>query len=708
MHHGNNHDTIDPDNCIHIADQPGYDIPNLQQFAARFGEYTLMLLRAFQQGVNTTTARGTVQKSKIILPPVSQRLYPDVLQPFTWDIEERVSTAIATFEALSPPVKSSRNDGDTLLSVPTIDLYRLWECVEGLKQEQEHRVQAMRRMFVNDGTARWLCEPHYQSSFGYVGEDRDMFLWRCQEIVGDEGDLLSELSLSGSVDDAASANAKSDSSEGPAQAVAFDYRSMHLRLTGSLNIRQIAHLKVALKRGYMVQEVTLMMAFPNSLVLMAIVDLVSESSIGMWNVSFMGKMADQLTLDQPTGDPKTPSSVPPPYSSNGSNTLAPQQAASTLLNNNNSVSNNNHNTTLHALHSLFVLGNLKSLQIPDLDAHLYHSVDPNPGEFPHLRHLHIWGSNPLGQPSSPGVGAWAPVRPAALLKAFGHLSELRISGIYLGSQIRKRHQGRDDWPDVSFLNAPLYDLVESLVYLPHLSVLELSACGLLKENCGILSRSFSVLENRLTHLDIHDNWIEDEGLAELLWVLGPRGGLFSLDARNCGFGDKSAFALYSILQAHAHEVEQETRQQGLPIQMSIFRILKLQQTDQPHLRLYYDTQFNPNGTSTPAMARVANVFSSEGRQYLIQALELLQPIELWLSFKLAFTDSDFASAFAGMKNLECLEKLQVSNSNFGMLAVEAMLRRMQATSSRLREVELRESGLTFQQQQDAFHQLLNI
>jgi hypothetical protein len=285
---------------------------------------------------------------------------------------------------------------------------------------------------------------------------------------------------------------------------------------------------------------------------------------------------------------------------------------------------------------------------------------------------------------------------------------LRISGIYLGSQIRKRHQGRDDWPDVSFLNAPLYDLVESLVYLPHLSVLELSACGLLKENCGILSRSFSVLENRLTHLDIHDNWIEDEGLAELLWVLGPRGGLFSLDARNCGFGDKSAFALYSILQAHAHEVEQETRQQGLPIQMSIFRILKLQQTDQPHLRLYYDTQFNPNGTSTPAMARVANVFSSEGRQYLIQALELLQPIELWLSFKLAFTDSDFASAFAGMKNLECLEKLQVSNSNFGMLAVEAMLRRMQATSSRLREVELRESGLTFQQQQDAFHQLLNI
>ncbi|KAF8933816.1 hypothetical protein BGZ47_010693 [Haplosporangium gracile] len=468
-----------------------------------------MLLRAFQQGINTTTARGTVQQSRIILPPLSQRHYPDVLQPFTWDIEERISTAIATFEALSSSKQlhnSNSNSSSDVLSVPTIDLHRLWECVEGLKQNQQNRVHSLRRMFVNDGTVRWLCEAHYQSSFGYMEDDRDMFLWSCQEIVGDEGDLLSELSLSDpALDISAAADAKSNAggdsldSEGTLlQAVAFDYQKMHLKLTGSLDLRQISQLKVALKRGYMVQEVTLTMAFPNSLVLMAIADLVSDSTIGIWNVSFVGK-------------------------------------------------------------NLFVLGNLKSLRIPDLDAHLYHSLAPNPGEFPHLRQLHVWGSNPLGQPNLPGIGAWAPIRPASLLKAFSHLTELRMSGIYLGSRTRKHHNGQDDWPDVAFPNASLYEIVESLVYLPHLSILELSACGLLQENCGILSRSFTVLENRLTHLDIHDNWIEDEGLAELLWILGPR-GLYSLDARNCGFGNKSAFALASLLQAYAHEVDQELQQ----------------------------------------------------------------------------------------------------------------------------------------------------
>ncbi|KAG0295933.1 hypothetical protein BGZ96_010624 [Linnemannia gamsii] len=461
------------------------------------------------------------RKDKQLIPFLTNEDGVLLVPPFTWEIEERVSTAITTLEALSPHAKGGRIDGDTLLPMPTIDLHRLWERVEGLKQDQEYRVQAMRRMFVNDGTARWLCEPHYQSSFGYIGDDRDMFLWRCQEIVGDEGDLLSELSLSDSVNnDGASVNTKSDSLEGPVQAVAFDYHKMHLMLTGSLDLRQISQLKVALKRGYMVQEVTLTMSFPNSFVLMAIADLVSDSTIAMWNVLFVGKKADPSTLVQPTGDTNTPSSVPPPYSSHGSNTL-PHTASSLLSspNDSNSANINNHNTTLHALHSLFVLGNLKSLQTPDLDAHLYSSLAPNPGEFPHLRRLHLWGSNPLGQPNSPGVGAWAPIRPAALLKAFGHLSELRISGIYLGSRTRKHHQGQDNWPDIKFLNAPLYELVESLVYLPHLSVLELSACGLLQENCGILSRSLSVLENRLTHLDIHDNWIEDEGLAELLRML---------------------------------------------------------------------------------------------------------------------------------------------------------------------------------------------
>lgn len=711
-----NNETIDPDNCIHIADHQGYDVPNLRQFADQFGEYTLMLLRAFQQGINTTTARGSVQQSKIILLPVSQRHYSDVLQPFTWDIEERVSTAIATFEALSPAKQShNSNISNDALSVPTIDLHRLWECVEGLKQNQENRVQAMRRMFVNDGTARWLCEAHYQSSFGYVGDDRDMFLWSCQEIFGDEGDLLSELSLSGPAGDTSSgvaADAKSRNTGGDEssdferalllQAVAFDYQRMHLRLTGSLDLRQIAQLKVALKRGYMVQEVTLTMAFPNSHVLMAIADLVSDSTIGVWNVSFVGKKGDESPLIQGTGDAKTPS-LPPPYSSNGSSTLS--KAATLLLGDNNS-SNNNHNMALYALHSLFVLGNLKRLQIPDMDAHLYNSLAPNPGEFPQLRQLHVWGSNPLGQPNNAGVGAWAPIRPAALLKAFGLLTELRITGIYLGGRTRKHHQGKDDWPDVAFPKASLYEIVESLVYLPHLSVLELSACGLLQEDCGILSRSLTVLETRLTHLDIHDNWIEDEGLAELLWTLGPR-GLFSLDARNCGFGNKTAFALTSILQAHAHEAYQEL-QHGLPSQVSTFRILKLQETYQPHLRLYYDTQFNPKDSSTPPMSRVANLLSVQGRQHLIQALELLNPLEICLSFKLGFTDTDFASAFAGMKNLESLEKLTVADSNFGVEAVEAMKRRLQATSCQLKEVNLRGTGLTPLQQQDAFLQFLNI
>ncbi|KAG9070385.1 hypothetical protein KI688_009722 [Linnemannia hyalina] len=719
-----NNDTVDQDNCIHIADQQGYDIPNLRQFSDQFGEYTLMLLRAFQQGINTTTARGTVQQSKILLPPVSQRHYSDVLQPFTWDIEERVSTAIATFEALSPAMQPHNNSGinNDALSVPTIDLHRLWECVEGLKRDQENRVQAMRRMFVNDGTVRWLCEAHYQSTFGYVGDDRDMFLWRCQEIVGDEGDLLSELSLSDPAGDTSStfaAGAKSSNTGGGEssdseralllQPVAFDYQGMHLRLTGSLDLGQIGQLKVALKRGYMVHEVTLTMGFPNSLILMAIADLVSDSTIGAWNVSFVGKKDDESPLVQGTADAKDPF-TPPPYSSHESSTLS--KANTSLLdsssdnNNDNNSNNNNHNTTLHALHSLLVLGNLKRLRIPDLDAHLYHSLAPAPGEFPQLRQLHVWGSNPLGQPSRAGVGAWAPIRPAALLKAFGLLTELRITGIYLGSRTRKHHQGRDDWPDVAFLNAPLYELVESLVYLPNLSVLELSACGLLQENCGILSRSLTVLETRLTHLDIHDNWLEDEGLAELLWTLGPR-GLFSLDARNCGFGNKTAFALASILQAHTHEADQEL-QHGLPSQMPTFRILKLQETYQPHLSLYHDTQFNPKDNAPPSMSRVPNQLSLEGRQHLIQALELLNPLELCLSFKLGFTDTDFASAFAGMKSLESLEKLTVADSKFGVEAVEAMKRRLQATSCQLREVDLRATGLTPPQQQEAFHQFLNI
>ncbi|KAF9546360.1 hypothetical protein EC957_009849 [Mortierella hygrophila] len=715
-----NNDTVDQDNCIHIADQQGYDIPNLRQFSDQFGEYTLMLLRAFQQGINTTTARGTVQQSKILLPPVSQRHYSDVLQPFTWDIEERVSTAIATFEALSPAMQPHNNSdiNNDALSVPTIDLHRLWECVEGLKRDQENRVQAMRRMFVNDGTARWLCEAHYQSTFGYVSDDRDMFLWSCQEIVGDEGDLLSELSLSDPAGDTFStfaADAKSSNTGGGEssdseralllQAVAFDYQRMHLRLTGSLDLGQIGQLKVALKRGYMVQEVSLTMAFPNSLILMAIADLVSDSTIGAWNVSFVGKKDDESPLVQGTADAKDPF-TPPPYSSHESSTLSKATTSPLDSSSNNNSNNNNHNTTLHALHSLLVLGNLKRLRIPDLDAHLYHSLAPAPGELPQLRQLHVWGSNPLGQPSCAGVGAWAPIRPAALLKAFGLLTELRITGIYLGSRTRKHHQGRDDWPDVAFLNAPLYEIVESLVYLPNLSVLELSACGLLQENCAILSRSLTVLETRLTHLDIHDNWLEDEGLAELLWTLGPR-GLFSLDARNCGFGDKTAFALASILQAHTHEADQEL-QHGLPSQMPTFRILKLQETYQPHLSLYHDTQFNPKDNAPPSMSRVPNQLTLQGRQHLIQALELLNPLELCLSFKLGFTDTDFASAFAGMKNLESLEKLTVADSKFGVEAVEAMKRRLQATSCQLREVDLRATGLTPPQQQEAFHQFLNI
>ncbi|KAG0379080.1 hypothetical protein BGX24_001817 [Mortierella sp. AD032] len=701
----NNRDTIDFDNCIHIADQPGYDIVNLRQFSEQFGEYTLMLLRAFKQGIDTTTSGETAKPSKIILPPLSQRLYPDVLQPFTWDIEERVSTAIATFASLSSQPVSPNNNNDNSSDIevlPTMDLHRLWECVEYLKQSQENKVHGMRRMIVNDGSARWLCGAHYQSTFGYVRDDRDMFLWRCQEILGDEGDLLSELS-----DPAAAANAKSNESGldgydlSTSQAVAFDYHKMHLRLTGSLDLRQIAHLKIAFKEAYMVQQVTLTMTLPNSLVLMAIADMVSESSIAMWNVSFVAQ-EDEPTIAQRTLDSKALSSVPPPYSSHESN--APVQNSSTTTSPRD-YNSNNHNTALHALHTLFVLGNIKSLRIPDLDAHLYKALAPNPNEFPHLRQFHVWGSNPLGQPNLPGVGAWGAIRPGVLLKAFGHLTELRISSVYLGS--RKRRPQGDTMPQDASPTASLNELVESLVYLPHLSVLELSACGLLKENCGVLSRSFAVLENRMTHLDIHNNWIEDAGLAELLWVVGPQ--LISLDARNCGFGNESAFALANILQAHAHEVNQELRR-GYPSQMAIFRTLKLEETEQPHLRLYYDTIFHTfeADKSAPDMARVAKQLSEQGRQHLVQALELLQPMELCLSFEMGFKDSDFASAFSGMKNLESLEKLQVAFSNFGPLALAAMLRILRATSCRIREMGLQSTLLTIEQQQDAVQQILNI
>ncbi|KAF9133481.1 hypothetical protein BGW39_009671 [Mortierella sp. 14UC] len=702
----NNNDTADFDNCIHIADQSGYDIGNLKQFSDQFGEYTLMLLRAFQQGIDTTTSRGTARQSRILLPPLSQRLYPDVLQPFTWDIEERVSTAIATFDSMSSQHRNlDSKDTNDIEVLPTIDLHRLWECVEGLKQAQENKVQSMRRMFVNDGTARWLCEAHYQSTFGYVQDDRDMFLWRCQEILGDDGDLLLELS-----DSTPAANAKSnenglggDDSRTTPQAVAFDYQKMHLRLTGSLDLRQIAQLKVALKSAYMLQQVSLTMTLPNSLVLMAIADLISDSSITMWNVSFVVQ-EDDTTIAQRTLDSKAPSSVPPPYTPHEPS-LPAQTSSAADSSSDSTSSSNNHNTTLHALHTLFVLGNIKSLRIPDLDAHLYKALAPSPGEFPHLRQFHVWGSNPLGQPNLPGVGAWGAIRPGALLKAFCNLTELRMSGVYLGT--RKRRPQSDSMPQDGVPTAPLYEFVESLVYLPHLSVLELSACGLLKQNCGLLSRSIAVIENRMTHLDIHNNWIEDAGLAELLWIVGPR--LISLDARNCGFGNESAFALASTLQAHAHEVNQDLRRE-VPSQMAIFRVLKLEETEQPHLRLYYDTLFYAFETdvSAPSMSRVANQLSVQGRQHLVQALELLQPMELCLSFELGFQDSDFASAFAGMKNLESLERLQVAYSNFGPLALAAMLRTLRATSCRIREISLQSTLLTVEQQQDAVQQILSI
>ncbi|KAF9091609.1 hypothetical protein BGX29_010866 [Mortierella sp. GBA35] len=705
-------ESIDLDNCIHIADQPGYDILNLRQFSDRFSAYTLMLLRAFQRGINATTPRGSIQQSKITLPPLSQRLYSDVLQPFTWEIEERVATAIETFETLSS-LHRRHSNSDTA-AAPTIDLHRLWEYVEGLRQDQENRVHSMRRMFVNDGTARWLCEAHYQASFGYVQDDRDMFLWRCQELLGDEGDLLLEaVDPTGALNGSSGSSGESGSggSETQSQAVAFDYHKMHLRLTGSLDVRQIAQLKIALKRAYMVQQISLSMPLPNSLVLMAIVDLISDSSIGMWNVLFVTK-EDDPTLAQRKVDAKTPSTVPPPYTSHESNgssaqddTLELSSPTALSSSNNNNSTNNNHNTTLHALHTLFVLGNIKSLRIPDLDARLYGTVSPSPCEFPHLRRLHLWGSNPLGQPSVPGAAAWASVRPGPLLKAFGHLTELRISGIYLGSRARTP-QGHS-LPTFAVPTAPLCEVVESLIYLPHLTALELSSCGLLKENCGLLSRSLAALENRMTYLDVHNNWIEDEGLAELLWAVGAH--LFCLDARNCGFGNESAFALASVLQAHAQEVEEELKR-GFCSQISTFRILKLEETYNPHLRLYPDTVSESNASTKPSssMLRQTPPLAPHGRKYLIQALELLQPKELSLCLELGFQDSDFASAFAGMKNLESLERLQVSYSNFGPLALAAMLRTLRATSCRIREIGVQSTLLTLQQQQDAVHQILSI
>ncbi|KAF9929453.1 hypothetical protein FBU30_001526 [Linnemannia zychae] len=687
----NNNDTVDHCNCIHIADQQGYGIVNLQQYANLFGEYTLLLLKAFQQGIDATVCRGSVKQSKIILPTLSQRHYRDVRQPFTWDIEERVSTAITDLESLTLCNNNKNDNHGTHSDIPTVNLHRLWECVDGLKSGKGYKVQPMRCMAVNDGTVRWLCESHYQSSFSYVSDDRDMFLWRCQEILGDEGDLLTETNVQSKNSSIGSGKEDNDA---PLQAVAFDYHKMHLRLSGSIGLRQIAALKAALKTAYMVQQISLTIVMPSGHELMAITDLISDSTISIWNLSLVA-IKNNSKIPSPLDT--SPSFFSQNHSDNASTPSMPTP--------------NDLHTILHAFHTLFVLGNLKSLQIPDLDGHLYRAFSPGLNDYPHLSQLHLRGSNSLGQANLKNSGAtWFPIRPGTLLKAFGQLTELRISNIYLGNY--KRKPSDNPSPLAHFPLASLYELVEALVYLPHLSILELSACGLLKENCSILARSFSVLDaSQITHLDIHDNWLDDTGLAELLWAVGPR--LISLDARNCGFGNESAFALASILQAHNYQADQQQLRSNVlqSHAMSIFRVLKLEELYNPHLRYYFDTCLNDE--SLPSIQRVPNHFTPQGREHFIQALGLLQPVELCVRLDMGFRDIDFASVFTRMTNphlLSSLERLDVSCSQFGPWALTALIQAFKTMTTkgtcRIRELGLQTTLLSAEQQQDAVQQIL--
>ncbi|KAF9897936.1 hypothetical protein BX616_004740, partial [Lobosporangium transversale] len=759
-------DHIDLRNCIHIANQSGYQVLDLKQFTEQFGLYTLLILRLFQQGLNTTAAkRGRIPQSKIAIPPLSQRHYTDVLAPFTWEIEERVSTAIKALEEMMVSFLSMEgNILSALLSlnieegVPLVDIHRLWECVEGLRIGGSYHVEGMRRAFVHDGTIRWICSNHFQSTFNYMHEDRDILLWRCKEILGDDqGDNISkQLSNNQGPNDDPYDDNDDDfrHTAGTEKAVVFDDQTQHLRLSGLTSVKQVNELENVLENGYMIQQVTLVSTFASDNLVMALIDMISTSKISLWALTLAPDLQLQQGVDNNDSTVeyirakalKRRSIILPRYSqnadhdplhfngtteagaihlpSNGSNSSCNGRNRDSVPQFGSTSSQRQLQGGLQPICNAFVLQQIQTLQIPDLDRGLFTGLDPSPGDFPHLRILELWGSDASGlqRVNSHNIGGgegnsamctvssinkpWNTQGLGSLIRAFSNLKELHITGIDLGinmiiSTVDDANISAALLTRLTRHPAQLLEIAQSLLYLPRLSVLELSSCGLRREHCSTLAASLNLLENRITHLDIHNNPnLDDEGLAELIWAIGRK--LYLLDARHTGFGNTSAFALASMLQAHQTEIQQNNETHGWSSSMAIYKVLRLE-----------ETQRVPNHTKDPALDNTASSsppkqdLDATGRHNLVQALELLESKELCLRFDLGFVDEDFASALTGMKNLECLERLQLAGSNFGPLALEAMLRTFRATSCRLQELELHDTLLSEEQQRDARDELLN-
>ncbi|KAG0324939.1 hypothetical protein BG000_001996, partial [Podila horticola] len=702
---------IDLGNCIHIANQTGYEVLNLQQFATDLGAYTLRFLYGLRDGVDKVVQRASMDQSRVAVPPLAEAQYTDVLQPFTWDLKERLSTAISVLENLHTPSLLAPTEQE-------VDLTRLWEYVQGLKVGREQYVQAMYRMLVHDGTTRWICDAHYSATFNYLKEDRDVALWQCKDILGDDtgsdpvesldgADLELTMGELGSEEDDFSYSAETKTKR--TKCVSFDDRKKHLKLVGVESAHQVRQLARVLVSAYMVQRVSLSLSFASCCgavesghrdeIMAVISDVISSSKIGLWDVFVHPDIKDEPVDElQMAG---TPSMAPPPYSfeNDASSSSSPSPSMSSISSARSSqIAKGKQRESLvlstkrllHPLSDLFVLSQIKSLELPDLGKALFWGLNPSPGEFPHLQQLKLWGSDAVEVASSAHSGLnpttvirhqWNAAGLGALLCAFSNLTELRISQIDL-SKNPAVSTGSGPVPPSSGVygvDMPLMEVVQSLLCLPKLTVLELSDCGLNQTHCALLSRTLAMSASRITHLNIHNNWLGDDGLAELIWALGPH--LFSLDARHCGFGNASAFALASILEAHNEQAKRAQQQHGGNMSLSssscsqaseILKILKLQESA---------VGVSPRSNSVYAQNRRSSLLNKNklligldvhGRQNLVRALESLAPLELMLSMEMGFEDEDFASAFVGMRRLESLERLEVGYSNFGPLALAAM------------------------------------
>ncbi|KAF9428532.1 hypothetical protein BGZ94_002072, partial [Podila epigama] len=453
--------STDLSNCIHIADQAGYEILNLQHFARDLGAYTLRFLYGLRDGVHksftssspSSSSPSSPSRPNVYIPPLDNVQYTDVLQPFTWDLKERVSTAIQVLEHLHTPGPAP---------VETVDLSRLWEYVQGLKIGQnEQYVQAMYRMQVHDGSVRWICDGHYNATFDYLREDRDTTLWKCKHILGDDTSSHPVENLDGSdlemtlasEDDGFSFSAETRTCQ-TRRLVSFDDRKKHLKLSGIQTQYQVKSLAKVLEDAYMIQRVSLSIAFSNCCkapaesfsfsidgvdastsvnngqVLATVSDRISLSKIGLWDVFVHPDRQEQkdesMTLSMP-------SSLPPPYSLDDDDndhgqhrdetaTVASSSSASSVsftshsrpLSSSSSSSSpfsKTKNTTtksnkgpttlspqkfvLSPLGDLFILNQIHSLELPDLGKALFRNLNPSPGDFPHMQRLKIWGSEPV-------------------------------------------------------------------------------------------------------------------------------------------------------------------------------------------------------------------------------------------------------------------------------------------------------------------------